>query len=186
MIITPLAISGAWLIEAPVFPDKRGQFREWYRSEFSEISALPQFDVKQANTSVSARGVIRGIHYSCAEGGQSKIVTCTSGAIQDVVVDLRVNSDTYGKHESIEISWKDGISIFISNGLGHGFQSLHDDSVVTYLLNSNYQPEKEFSIKPTDATLAIQWRIKDSIISDKDTTAPSLSELFARGDLPNA
>jgi dTDP-4-dehydrorhamnose 3,5-epimerase len=185
MKITPLSISGAWLIEAPVFPDKRGQFREWYRNEFSESSDLPQFDVRQANTSVSGKGVIRGVHYSCAEGGQSKLITCTSGAIQDVVVDLRVNSETYGKYESIEISWRDGISIFISNGLGHGFQSLHDDSVVTYLLNSTYQPEKEFSINPNDVTLAIQWMITDSTISDRDATAPSLLDLFSQGNLPN-
>jgi dTDP-4-dehydrorhamnose 3,5-epimerase len=185
MKITPLTISGAWLIEAPVFPDKRGQFREWYRDEFSQISDLPKFEVRQANTSISAKGVIRGIHYSCAENGQSKIVTCTSGAIQDVVVDLRVNSETYGKHESIEISCKDGISIFISNGLGHGFQSLYEDSVVTYLLNSTYQPEKEFSINPRDVTLAIKWKANNSIISDRDATAPSLLELFNQGNLPN-
>lgn len=186
MKITPLRISGAWIIEAPVFPDERGQFREWYRYELSDQTVLPRFEVMQANTSISSKGVIRGIHFSCADVGQSKIVTCTSGAIQDVVVDLRVNSETYGKHESIEISWKDGISIYLSSGLGHGFQSIEEDSAVTYLLNSKYQPEKEFAVNPKDGDLAIQWKIDKSLISERDAAAPSLVELFANRNLPNA
>jgi dTDP-4-dehydrorhamnose 3,5-epimerase len=92
MKVTPLAIAGAWLIESPVYPDDRGIFREWFKLETLKEFGLPSFEVRQANTSISKRGVIRGIHYSSEINGQTKLVTCTSGSVLDVIVDLRSES----------------------------------------------------------------------------------------------
>lgn len=168
MKVTPLAIDGAWLIESPVFPDDRGIFREWFRFETLKETGVPAFEVRQANTSISKRGVIRGIHYSPEINGQSKLVTCTSGSVLDVIVDLRPESKTYGNHLQIELSDNLGKCVYISSGLGHGFQALEDNSVVTYLLNKEYAPNNEFGINPLDSDLSIGWPILDFHISERD------------------
>lgn len=181
MKVTPVGIEGAWLIEAPVYPDARGAFREWFIEDLGDNSDLPKFEVKQGNTSISAKGVIRGIHYSRAEDGQAKLVTCTFGSILDVVVDLRENSKTFGKSAIIELDATNGRSLFISSGLGHGFQALEDWVAVTYLLDKKYEPSKEFGINPLDAKLAINWKEIPRVISDKDRNAPDFLSIGKSG-----
>jgi dTDP-4-dehydrorhamnose 3,5-epimerase len=187
MKFQPLGIQGAWLIESKVFKDERGSFREWFKSGEIRNKIGIDFSVAQANVSTSARGVIRGIHYSLAREGQSKWVTCTSGRILDVIVDIRPDSPTFKHVEYIELHGSR--ATFIGPGLGHGFISLEDKSVVTYLLSSPYSPEFEFGIHPTDSELNIDWEV-DSILessfllSPKDLNAPTLAERFAEGKLP--
>ena len=130
----------------------------------------------------SAKGVIRGIHYSNSVYGQSKIVTCTSGSILDVVVDLRRQSSTFGKSVSIELSEESGMSVYISSGLGHGFQALEDKSAVTYLLNKKYDSRSEFAIYPLDHELGIEWRQIPVVISEKDKLALSFKTLRMAND----
>jgi dTDP-4-dehydrorhamnose 3,5-epimerase len=177
MRVTPLGIDGAWLIEAPTFPDNRGLFREWFLEDLSEKSELPKFVVKQANTSISKKGVIRGIHYSSPEDGQSKLVTCTSGSILDVVVDLRHGSKTFGKSITVELNCENGNSVFISSGLGHGFQALEENVAVTYLLDKKYNPASEFGVNPLDESLGIKWKPIDVVISEKDRNSQSFLDL---------
>ena len=181
MIVTPLGIDGAWLIEAPTFPDNRGVFREWFLEDLSEKSDLPKFVVKQANTSISKKGVIRGIHYSSPEDGQSKLVTCTSGSILDVIVDLRHESKNFGKSVSVELSSENGSSVFISSGLGHGFQALEDNVAVTYLLDKKYNPVSEFGVNPLDENLGIKWKSIDVVISEKDRNSQNFLDLKSTG-----
>jgi dTDP-4-dehydrorhamnose 3,5-epimerase len=176
MKVTPLAIAGAWLIESPVYPDDRGIFREWFKKEELKEYGLPAFDIRQANTSISKKGVIRGIHFSSQADGQSKIVTCTSGLVQDVIVDLRTESKTFGRCISVELNARLGLSVFISKGLGHGFQALEDDSVLTYLLDKEYSPVEELTINPIDKDLEVVWSIKDFILSDKDSLSLGINE----------
>ena len=178
MKVTPIGIEGAWQIEAPIYPDARGVFREWFLSDLSEKSDLPLFQVVQANTSLSGKGVIRGVHYSDAKSGQSKIVTCTSGSGLDVIVDLRAYSSTFGKSVTVELSAGNGISIYISSGLGHAFQSFEDKTALTYLLNKKYDPKAEFAVNPLDAQLAISWKNIPKIISDRDLSAPGLTNIL--------
>jgi dTDP-4-dehydrorhamnose 3,5-epimerase len=177
MKVTPLAIDGAWLIESPIHSDNRGMFREWFKSNIFGENGLPNFDIKQANTSVSSRGVIRGLHYSLAEIGQAKLVTCTAGSILDVVVDLRPNSKDYGSHVSVELFSNEGKSVFISSGLGHGFQALEELTVVTYLLDKEYSSNNEFGVNPLDKDLAVGWKPINPIVSEKDSKAPNFSNL---------
>lgn len=178
MKVTPIGIEGAWQVEAPVYPDNRGYFREWFASDLSENSELPLFQVMQANTSLSNKGVIRGIHYSDAENGQSKIVTCTSGSGLDVIVDLRANSRTFGRSVSIDLFASSGISLYISSGLGHAFQALEDETALTYLLNKKYDPKAEYVVNPLDAQLAIAWKNIPKIISDRDLSAPGFTNIL--------
>ena len=184
-----LGIEGTWVAEATVWPDKRGIFREWFKSEEILKATGIDFSVQQANFSLSHKGVIRGIHYSLAPEGQAKWVTCVSGAIIDVIVDIRPNSTTYKKIEYVELAPETGVAILIGPGLGHGFISLEENSGVSYLLNSPYSPNYELDITPTDTDLKIEWQrfIKensDFILSDKDRLAPSLMQREINLELP--
>ena len=183
MEVTPLAIAGAWLIESPIYPDNRGTFREWFKSETLKENGVPALEVRQANTSVSKKGVIRGIHYSAEIEGQTKLVTCTSGSVLDVIVDLRPESKTYGDHLAINLSANLGKCVYISSGLGHGFQALEDISVITYLLDKEYLPSNEFGINPVDPNLNIRWPLLDFHISEKDLTSPNFIRFNKGQDL---
>ncbi len=171
-----------WIGKYEIFPDNRGNFREWFsaRSLPDSISFAP----KQANVSTSKKGIIRGIHYSIAPAGQSKLVPCSSGAVRDVFVDLRRDSDTFLKWGFVDLTPESGISIYLGKGIGHGFQALEDSSTVAYLLDSEYQPDLEFAITPFDEQLNINWPLTDFELSEKDKLALSISELSRMGKLP--
>ena len=189
MEFKPLSIQGAWVAESPVWDDNRGSFREWFRHGEIYSSTGVDFSVKQANFSMSNQGVIRGIHYSLVPGGQAKWVTCVSGSIVDVVVDLREGSPTFKNVEYIEMTRGDGKSVFVSPGLGHGFLARENDSGVTYLMDSNFAPEYEYAVSPTDPELNIEWGEFSSIpskpvLSSKDQFAPTIETLLSQGKLP--
>lgn len=189
MKLNPLEIEGAWIAEAPVWNDERGSFREWFKlSDISDISGH-DFSVAQSNISTSNKGVLRGIHYSLAKGGQAKWVTCVSGHVIDVVVDIRLDSPTYKKYELIDLKGGEGRAVLVGAGLGHGFLSLEEGSIVSYLLDSLYSPSEEFEINPLDPELGIKWPLElvggmGLILSPKDAQAPSLAERAAEGKLP--
>jgi len=178
-----LGIKGVWIARSTVHIDDRGQFREWFKEvEFKAVTGR-SFDVKQANISSSNKGVLRGIHYSVASEGQGKWITCISGAIWDVVVDLRQSSQTFMKWVGVDLSAASGDSLFISEGLGHGFVSLENNSTVAYLTTSEYSPSEEFEIHPLDSDLAITWPLKELFLSSKDESAPTLQAELSTGRL---
>jgi dTDP-4-dehydrorhamnose 3,5-epimerase len=184
MKVIPLAIAGAWLIESPVFPDERGLFREWFKAEALKENGIPEFEVRQANTSISHEGVIRGIHFSDEVTGQAKIVTCSSGSILDVIVDLRPGSESFCQFVSLKLSANEGKAIYISKGLGHALQALEDNSTITYLLDKEYDPKMEFAIHPLDPDLNIPWPNQNPNISEKDRSAKTIKEYFeSRGSI---
>ena len=183
MDIEELEIKGAWIARSPVHHDDRGYFREWFKRDELERATGFDFDVKQANISTSHKGVLRGIHYSLAKDGQGKWVTCVSGSIWDVIVDIRPTSPTFKKWIGIELTGATGDAIFISGGLGHGFISLQDNSTVAYLLTSEYSPMEEFEISPLDPELGISWPLSQHFLSRKDELAPTLQEQFSAGNL---
>ena len=190
MKLTPLGIKGAWLAESEVWNDERGFFREWFKnSEILSTTGL-NFLVKQANFSTSQKGVIRGIHFSLTPHEQAKWITCVSGAIVDVIVDIRPESPTFKKVEYVELKPGDGKSVLISHGLGHGFISIENGSGVSYLLNAPYNPDLELGINPLDQELSVNWGKFSSdqpfyVVSESDQRAPSLKELLDTGRLPN-
>jgi dTDP-4-dehydrorhamnose 3,5-epimerase len=184
MKFQPLGIQGAWLVESEVFEDERGSFREWFKSEEIKNVTGIDFSVAQANVSSSKKGVIRGIHFSVAPEGQAKWVTCTFGHILDVIVDIRPNSSTYKKVEYVELNGAIARATLIGEGLGHGFISLEENSIVSYLLSSPYAPNLEFGINPFDTELGIAWPSIDGEISDKDKSAKTLEQLQLLGLLP--
>ena len=181
-----LSIRGAYLSKHKVFPDERGLFREWFIAK--GMSSIDEnFSVQQANYSKSKKSVIRGIHYSIAPQGQSKVVTCVSGSVIDVLVDLRVGSPTYLRVEQILLADDSGDVVYIPSGVGHGFIVESDSASVAYLTSSTYAPDYEKAICPTDPALGITWPLQPGelgIISQADTSAPTLAEAESSGNLP--
>ena len=177
--LTPLSIQGAWLFESPLHIDNRGDFREWFKETFVREKLGREFHIAQSNLSRSKRGVVRGIHFSTANEGQAKWITCANGKLWDVVVDIRPNSPTFRRWEAVELRAEEGKSVLISEGLGHAFLSLEDDTVISYLLTSPYSPKDEFAINPRDEEIAIAWPDMPLLFSEKDAAAPSLSDFLS-------
>ena len=186
MNLIPLGIEGAWLAESPVWSDERGFFREWFKAEDVKSATGRDFGIEQANISLSSLGTLRGIHYSIAPRGQAKWITCVSGSIKDVIVDIRPGSQTFGNWIEVELSGNSGKAVFISEGLGHGFIALEDNTAVVYLVSTPFSPSDEFDINPLDKEIGINWGMDLSSlkISDKDKIAPTLTERLAEGKLP--
>ena len=148
-------------------------------------------DLQQANLSVSAAGVLRGIHFADVPPGQGKYVTCARGAVLDVVVDIRIGSATYGQWDSVLLDDVDRRAIYLPEGMGHAFMSLEDDSTVLYLCSSGYAPGREHGIHPLDPEIGIAWPTTSrdgsplqAQLSDKDRVAPTLREAREEGLLP--
>lgn len=191
MEIRGLKIAGAWEITPTQFGDPRGVFLEWFKeSVFSDAVGHP-LDLAQANCSVSAAGVLRGIHFADVPPGQAKYVTCVKGSVLDVVVDIRVGSPTFGQWDSVLLDDVDRRAIYLQEGLGHAFASLEDDSTVVYLCSAGYAPGREHGVNPLDPEIGIEWPATtrsgsplEFVLSEKDTAAPSLAEAAASGLLP--
>jgi dTDP-4-dehydrorhamnose 3,5-epimerase len=187
MKVRELKIPGAWEITPAVHGDSRGLFFEWLTDrEFSSVTGH-RLDVRQANCSVSSAGVLRGLHFAQLPPSQAKYVTCVSGSVFDVVVDIRLGSPTFGQWDSVLLDDKDRRTIYISEGLGHGFLALQDNSTIMYLCSAEYNPQREHTIRATDPALAIDWPLVDGAapsLSDRDAAAPSFEEVRASGLLP--
>lgn len=188
MQISPLSIAGAWSVEPRQFSDERGTFLEWFKDDRFTEAVGHRFDLRQANCSVSAAGVVRGVHFADVPPGQAKYVTCVSGAVLDVVVDLRVGSPTFGRWDSVLLDDTDRRAVYLGEGLGHAFMSLQDASTVVYLCSEPYAPQREHGIHPLDPEVGIAWPTtgRDGgplgpLLSDKDDAAPSLAQARQQG-----
>ncbi|WP_407341756.1 dTDP-4-dehydrorhamnose 3,5-epimerase family protein [Pengzhenrongella phosphoraccumulans] len=186
-----LKVPGAWEITPKQFGDPRGVFLEWFKSGALAEKLGHPFDLQQSNCSVSAAGVLRGIHFADVPPGQAKYVTCAKGAVLDVAVDIRVGSPTFGQWDTVLLDDVDRRAIYLSEGLGHAFMSLEDDSTVLYLCSTGYSPTSEHGIHPLDPEVAIAWPTTDRAgraltpqLSDKDLIAPTLAQAREQGLLP--
>lgn len=185
MKLERLGISGAWLIHLNRFADDRGWFQEWFKWSAIRDSGGPEFVPVQANTSRSMAGVIRGIHYSIAPMGQGKLVTVMNGAIDDYVIDVRIGSPTFGQWERITLDTDEPKAVLIDAHLGHAFQALTDDTLVSYLVTAEFDPENEKAISPNCPTINVQWsKNLAPIVSEKDMAAVGLDQQRTAGLLP--
>ena len=177
-------MQGAFILENKFLNDNRGKFRELMKiSDFKNFKYLKNW--AQNNLSISNKNTIRGIHFSNGTNLQHKLVTCISGSIRDFVVDIRTGSPTFGKFCEIKLNSDLGNSVFIESGLGHAFLSETENSIVSYLLTSEYDPVTEFAINPFDPDINIGWNTSAYFISEKDRNAPNLIELKDSNKLPN-
>lgn len=183
MTARELKVPGAWEITPTVHVDSRGLFFEWFTDPAFTAMTGHHFDLAQANCSVSAAGVLRGVHFSELPPSQAKYVTCVRGSVYDVVVDIRVGSPTFGQWDAVLLDDRDRKSIYLSEGLGHAFLALEDDSTVMYLCSAGYAPQREHTILAT--SLGIDWPDdRPPTLSERDASAPTLAETAAAGLLP--
>ena len=186
MQVESLAIEGLWEITPVLRPDDRGVFLEAYKADVISEAIGHPFTLKQMNVSVSSSGTVRGIHFADVPNGQAKFVQCMSGAILDVVVDIRVGSPTFGQWDAVELNSTSRKALYISEGLGHAFCALSDDATVGYLCSEPYSPTREHGIHPLDSTLALPWpEGSAALLSPKDAAAPTLEEALSSGLLPS-
>lgn len=172
-------IEGLVVIEPTVYGDDRGYFMECFReSDYAEAGITTRF--VQENESMSARAVLRGLHFQRTEP-QAKLVRVVSGALLDVAVDLREGSATYGKWHAERLSAKNRRQMFIPEGFAHGFLALENDTRLNYKCSRYYAPQDEDGIAWNDPTLAIDWQLErwgielsELIISEKDSKLPNL------------
>jgi dTDP-4-dehydrorhamnose 3,5-epimerase len=186
-----LSIEGAWEITPRQFGDDRGVFLEWFKGAPFADAVGHSLTLAQANCSVSAAGVLRGIHFAQVPPSQAKYVTCPKGAVLDVAIDIRVGSPTFGQYDTVLLDDVDRRAIYLTEGLGHAFMSLEEGSTVVYLCSTPYAPGREHGIHPLDPDLGIAWptTARDGsplapLLSPKDEAAPTLAQAKEQGLLP--
>jgi epimerase EvaD len=185
MQVRELAVADVYEFTPRVFPDDRGLFvAPFQEAAFLDAVGFP-LRVAQTNHSVSRRGVIRGMHFADVPPGQSKFVYCPLGALIDVVIDLRVGSPTFGEVDSVLLDSTDYRGVYVSEGIGHGFVALTDDTVMAYSVSTGYNPTGEHCINPLDPAMRLPWPADiEPVLSDKDAIAPNLADALATGMLP--
>jgi dTDP-4-dehydrorhamnose 3,5-epimerase len=183
--VRELAVPDSFEVTPAQHGDDRGVFLEWFsRSRFEEETGH-RLPLAQANCSVSARGVVRGIHFADVPPGQAKYVSCAAGAVLDVVVDLRTGSPTFGSWDAVRLDDADRKAVYIAEGLGHAFMALSDRATLVYLCSEQYNPGREHGLHPLDPDVGIIWPdAGDVLLSPKDADAPTLQEAERAGLLP--
>ena len=191
VLIEETKIPGAFTVTPQQHRDDRGVFLEWFRSDTFVETTGHRFTIAQANCSVSAAGTLRGIHFAQLPPSQAKYLTCPSGAILDVVVDIRVGSPTFGQWDAVQLDDENRKALYLAEGLGHAFMALADDTVVNYLCSAPYAPGREHGVHPLDPAIGIAWPTHGrdgsaltASLSPKDDQAPALADLVDSGLLP--
>lgn len=168
MKFTQTSLAGAYLIEWEPVEDERGFFaRTFCKDEFKKHGI--DFSCVQCNISYNRKkGTLRGMHYQAAPHEEAKIVSCIRGAIFDVIVDIRPQSETYKKWYGAELSVKNHAMLYVPKGFAHGFQTLDDDSEVFYMMSEFYHPEYAKGLQWDDPAFRIEWPMKPKAIAQKD------------------
>ncbi|WP_439481872.1 dTDP-4-dehydrorhamnose 3,5-epimerase [Cyclobacterium plantarum] len=172
MIFTETELKGAFILEVERIVDERGFFgRTFCQKEFEKHGL--ETGIAQANMSFNKKkGTVRGMHYQVAPYQETKLVKCTSGAIYDIIIDLREDSSTYGKWIGVELSGENNRMLYVPKDFAHGFITLEDNTSIQYLVSQFYTPGSERGIKWDDPKFDLKWPIEVSVISEKDNSHP--------------
>lgn len=173
MIIESTPISGLRIIHLNKFLDQRGSFVKIFNEETFNQEGL-ETNFKESYYSVSAKNVVRGMHFQAPPFDHTKLVYLTSGRILDVVLDLRSHSKTFGQYFTVEITTANPIAIYIPIGCAHGFLSLEHNSIVTYMQSSCYNSNADFGVHYD--SFGFKWPVSDAITSDRDAEFPTLKQ----------
>jgi dTDP-4-dehydrorhamnose 3,5-epimerase len=175
MRFTQTEIAGAWVIDPTPHPDDRGYFfRAWCAKEFSDHGI--HFQPVQANMGFSTKkGTVRGMHHQVEPALEAKLVRCTRGAMFDVVLDVRIDSLTYGKWHAVELTPENGRMLFLPEHCAHGYQTLEDHTEMHYMTSQFYAPDAARGARFDDPAFEIQWPLAVSAISDQDQNWPLCS-----------
>lgn len=181
-----LDVAGAFEFSRTSFRDDRGMFATPFDAEsFAAAVGRPLFSLSQVCVSRSRRGVLRGVHFTATPPGRAKYAYCPQGSAYDIVVDLRVGSPTFGRHEVLRLGPDPVNAVYFPPGVGHAFVALEDDTVMCYLLAGGYVPADELAVSPFDPRLGLPLPTDLTLVlSDRDRAAPTLAEAEAAGILP--
>ena len=192
MDIKELTVPGALEVTPVVHGDPRGAFFEGFRADRFAQAVGHSFELAQANCSVSAAGAVRGIHFADVPPGQAKWITCPSGALLDVVVDIRVGSPTFGYWDAARLDDENRKVMYVPEGVGHAFMALEDRTVIQYLCSAPYAPGREHGVHALDPDIGIDWPTTgrggsplEPLLSERDARAPMLSDAERSGLLPS-
>ncbi len=175
MKFTELRLKGAYIVEMEPHEDDRGFFaRSFCQKEFQDHGLAT--NIAQCNvSSCCTSGVVRGMHYQVAPHEETKLVRCTLGAIQDVMIDIRPDSPTYKKWWSTRLSQLDRRMVYVPRGFAHGYLSLTDNAMVLYMVSEPYHPECERTIRWNDPAIGIEWaRMAEYNVSEKDKSVANI------------
>lgn len=172
MRFVPTAVAGAFVIEPERIADARGFFaRTWCSSEFAAHGL--NANLVQCNISVNTRrGTLRGMHYQKAPHCEAKLVRCTSGALYDVIVDLRADSATYMRWFGVKLSAEGRTALYVPEECAHGFITLEDNTEVLYQMSDVFYPEAAAGVRWDDPAFSIQWPIQPTVMSERDRHYP--------------
>lgn len=176
MKIIPTELPGVYIIEPKVFEDERGWFMETYSYKIFQELGISVVFVQDNHSYSGKKYTLRGIHFQNNPMAQSKLVRCTRGRILDVAIDLRKGSPTYKKWIAVELSDENKRMIFIPKGFGHALLTLVNDVEVQYKVDEYYSKEYDRTIRWDDPEIAIDWPVKEPILSEKDKNAPFLKD----------
>jgi dTDP-4-dehydrorhamnose 3,5-epimerase len=167
---TPLL--GVWVLEPEKSVDERGFFARVWSADAFEARGLCSSWVQSSISFNTKAGTLRGMHFQVAPHEEDKLVSCTAGAVFDVVVDLRADSPTYRDWFSIELTARDNATLYVPGGLAHGFLTLVDESMVEYHMSEPFHPEVARGVRFDDPAFAIRWPAEPSVISERDAGYP--------------
>ena len=168
MQVETIFIDGPLVITPKVFKDPRGYFMESYNKQSYSNIGIDE-DYVQDNQSLSEKGILRGLHFQAPPFDQGKLVRVIKGAVLDVIVDIRKNSPTYGKHYAIELTEENFKTFWVPSGFAHGFTTLADQTIFSYKCTNYYNQASEGGLMWNDPDLGIDWGIQNPILSNKDT-----------------
>ena len=168
-----IPLDGAYVIDMPKFDDDRGSFiKTFHETTLDQVDI--RFDLKESYYSLSKKNVIRGMHFQLPPHEHAKVVFCPVGAILDVIVDMRRESDTYGQYYAQELSAENHKAYYIPVGFAHGFKALTDDAMTYYLVSSEYSMEHDTGIRYD--SIGFDWGVVDPVISARDLSFPTLKD----------
>lgn len=181
MKFTETPLKGAYLIDLEKREDDRGFFARFYcAKEFANHNLETSF--VQVNNSLSVnKGTLRGMHYQLSPKAETKLVRAVKGSIYDVILDLRIDSPTYGQSFGAELSADNRRMMYVPHGFAHGFYSLEDNTEILYLVSEYYAPELERGIRWNDPQFKIAWPSTPSVVSQKDESHPDFSPAYHLG-----
>jgi dTDP-4-dehydrorhamnose 3,5-epimerase len=183
MKFTPTPLKDAYVIDLEKRGDDRGFFARFFcRDEFREQGLKEQF--VQVNNSFSKdKGTLRGMHYQLAPHCETKVVRCLTGALYDVIIDLRPESPTFKQHFGVELTAENRTMLYVPDGFAHGFLTLKEDTESLYLVTEFFAPEAERAIRWNDPTFGIEWPATPEIVSNKDQNHPDFDPSYHLADL---
>jgi dTDP-4-dehydrorhamnose 3,5-epimerase len=165
-------LDGAWLVHPEQMQDSRGYFvRTFCINEFREHGLETNFPQHSVSSSFE-KGTVRGMHFQRDPHGEVKLVRCLSGAIWDVIIDIRPESPTFRQSRGFELSGENGLQLYIPSGFAHGFQTLHDETRVNYLISEFHAPGAADGIRHNDPAFNVKWPLPVTTIAEKDLLWP--------------